>query len=303
MAAVSFDEALKMTATQDPLVHTAHLHENQWSIGQATNGGLLTALVLKSAYLALLNVHPNGTAPQYPHPLTSSLQFLRVAGYGKRYFHVSINKTSKQYAHVTIVVTESMQRMHNDVLITATSWFGNLKGDPKAWRYRVKGTDLDMTTVKPRKELTHKLLSVPEKMRSSLSLYDSVELLFDVHSNEKERAWVSFQDGRLMDDVWAIILATDAMTPHPMIILGNKTGKIERTGEYWCPTMSLELNIHGLPERGDESVVVEMQTVLASNGTFEETCKTFNKDGKLLVSGRQYAGIVSMSRAVAKSKL
>jgi hypothetical protein len=303
MAALSFDEVIAITPTDTPYVFTGRLHEKQWSIGQAPHGGLLTALCLKSATTALQYYETTKTqnsTSSYPHPLTSTLHFLRVAGYGTRYFHVQINKTSKQYAHVTVIMTEQKHRTPDDMIIMTNAWFGNLYGNPQGWKHEAKGTTLDMTSVKPRTQIRNQMEGVPSQVLETLSLYKSIDLRYETHDDNKERAWLTFQDGRPTDDLWSVLFATDALVPHPVTIVEYQEAKKIRTGKYWCPTMTFDLVLHGLPAKGNSELFVEFQTILAHNGTFEETCKTYGVDGKLLVSARQFAGIMSMERAVAK---
>jgi len=300
---VSFDEAININPTDDPYIFSGTLHTNQWSIGQATHGGVLMTLCLKSGALGLEHyqriVMKNESISWFPHPLSASFHFVRVAAYGKRYFQVQIQKASKNYAQAIITMrSEKDCSSDENVIVKCMAWYGDLNNKPNSWKHEAKNTKLDINTIVPYDKL--RSLTAPE----GLFLYQSVDIRLQGYPFEDvEIGWVKFKNNRPIDDVWSLIFASDALPPHPIVKLDFDEKAQHRKAKYWCPTMQFDLYLHELPLKGNDKVINTFQIVSAHNGIFEETCRVYDQNGKLLVSGRQYAGMLSFERASYKKDL
>ncbi|KAL0489575.1 UDP-N-acetylglucosamine--N-acetylmuramyl-(pentapeptide) pyrophosphoryl-undecaprenol N-acetylglucosamine transferase [Acrasis kona] len=303
-----FDDAIALTPTpNNPYLFSGTIKQNQWSINKAPNGGILSALCMKAGSLALNNyqklVLKNTEEPWFPHPLSANLHFLKVSGYGERQFKVEVQKTSKQYAQVLIKMTKT--QTDTSPIIMCMAWFGKLNSNPNAWVYESDGTTLDMSKVVSKDELLDQFHGKPADALNSLTLYRSIDVRLlpdDQENKKKERAWISFRNGRPMDDVFSLSFVIDALIPHPITILEfDETSRV-RKGLNWYPTMSLDIIFHRLPDEGNIWVYETFDTVSAHDGIFEEVCKTYDPNGRLLVSGRQFAGIVPISKAQEKMR-
>lgn len=267
-----FDDALSRTGI--PPVEIARLTDG-WVIGEAVNGGILTALAIDAMRGALAELDGHGDplvfsafflSAAQPGPATVATEILRIGG-SQSSAQASIHQLGEHDAPV--------ERLR------ALATFGSLEAQSEpVWRSS-SAPELPDPETCVRAERTGDL-ALPIRLLDRLDLrIDPATAGWSVgrpSGRGELRAWIRFADGR-EPDLTALAFFLDALPP-----VAFDLGALG-----WAPTIELTGHLRRRPAPGWLRVALSTRNVIG--GLLEEDAAIWDSTGALVAQSRQLAGV------------
>ena len=276
----AFDRAV--TATPDPERpgHYRAALSNDWSIGNALNGGFLLALLGRTLQRSLA-----AAGSLHPDPVSISATYLSAAVEGPAYLDTEVIRTGRAVSTGQVALTQEVDGVPVERL-RATATYADLTrlADEDPQRNLLTRT---MPELAPPEECWGKEQAPPgfldlvplQKQLDVRMTPDTVGWIDGKPTGEgRISAWFRMPDGRDPDPI-LMLMVLDCLPP--------VTFNLDLPG--WAPTLSLMANVRARPVPG--WLLVTHETRMLSNGLFEEDAEIWDASGTLVAQSRQLAMI------------
>lgn len=265
MLMTEFDDALALTDRGDG-TYLGRLSDD-WSIGEAVNGGLLMALSTRAVTFA---------APEHhPHALTWSGLFLSPAAPGEVVVAPTILRAGRSMSTAEVTVRQ---------------------GDSERFRALVTMGDVSSHTEPIRKQTpmpqiaaVQQCISADDAPPSALTksgLLKRFDMRMDPATigwalgqpsgNGEMRGWIRFADGREADPL-SVLTFLDAFPP-----VAFDLGSVG-----WVPTIEFTGYVRALPAPG--WLAIRLRTSTVTGNLLEEDAEIWDSTGRLVGQSRQLA--------------
>jgi acyl-coenzyme A thioesterase PaaI-like protein len=238
---------------------------DQWTVGPKAHGGLLLALLAKTA-LARAEAEAPGLAPD---PLVVAADFLRAPDPGP----VTLTTEVLRMGRTASVVGVRMQQ-DGRVMLAASVTAGRLPDDePRWWNAPDQPADPPSDAFDPAAGPT------PFRLAGSCDLrFDAATMAFARGEQAPPvlRGWAKTRDEPV--DVLFALVAGDILPP-TVFNLGGATG--------WAPTVQLTALLRGRPAAGWLRVASHAEVV--AGAWFDEDVAVVDAAGRLICQARQLA--------------
>ena len=259
-----FDDATALTAHPDG-TYSATLSDD-WSIGDAVNGGLLMSLAAKAV--------SDAAADHHPHPLTFSAVFLSPGAPGAATVAPTLLRTGRSMSTAEVVVSQDgTERLR--ALVTM--------GDVSAQAEPIR-KQTPMPVFAPIEECIAADNAPPSLAQAGL--LKRFDLLMDPETvgwamgqpsgDGEMRAWIRFADGHEADPV-ALLTFLDALPPVAF----------DLGAQGWVPTVEFTGYVRAVPAPGP--LAVRLRTSTVTGNLLEEDAEIWDSTGRLVAQSRQLA--------------
>lgn len=240
---------------------------DDWSIGEAVNGGLLMAM----SAAAVVDSAPG----HHPHPLTYSGIFLSPGAPGDVRLEPTILRSGRRMSSAEVVV-----RQNDSERFRALLTLGDLAAHAEP--IRKSPTRVDIAPV----DKCVSAADAPPSALTSSGLLHRFDMRLDPATvgwalgspsgNGEIRGWIRFADGREPDPI-SLLLFLDAFPP-----VSFDLGSIG-----WVPTIEFTGYVRAVPAAG--WLAVRLSTSTVTGGLHEEDAQIWDSTGRLVAHSRQLA--------------